>query len=354
MLQPTGIPAYRDGTFIALPNVHDRSGARLQRRQLPGRGARARPAAGLCTCAHGLAPRVVLVAAAMMIAALANGLRVALIGVLATTTSGRRCTARSTCCTGCSSPAIGHVALFVGLWLLGSTRTARRGGAPAGRPAVAAPRRRGRRRRDRRACALALAARDLAARRDAGAGAAGGALDGLPAVLGPWHADPCATPPTPRLVAGRGSAAESSLPGRRRDVDRPGRVLRAQRQSHEVISFRSADLHRAAVNGDGPGGRRRHARRQRGHVDGRARYRGSRSSGTRSTARRDAALRRQAADAVARRSAAGGPTAPSSSLSRPSAIGRPRRDDPLRGAGRARAARPRRARPLPAGAVDQG
>ena len=118
--------------------------------------------------------RAVLIAAALLIAAAANSLRVAMIGALVYYDLGAPLHGPAHVLHGLFVSAIGHVALFVGLWLLGSReqRAAADAPAAASRHAAAhaaAPTVAGADRRQR----PALAARDLDARRDAGAGGAG-------------------------------------------------------------------------------------------------------------------------------------------------------------------------------------
>jgi EpsI family protein len=246
MLQAIGIPAYGRGTFVELPTM---------------RIEVARACSGvnylIAVLALGLPlaylylrswwRRAVLIVAALLIAAAANSLRVAMIGAMVYYDLGAPLHGPAHVLHGLFVSAIGHVALFVGLWLLGSRERHAAAETPAGRPdtfaAHATPR-----------LSPALIAGSallwlpviwmhaampapVALVRE---------LDGLPAALGPWHADPFATPPTP----GWWPAADQQLNRRYRDgetmVDLYVGYFEQQRQSHEVMTFLSADLHRAA------------------------------------------------------------------------------------------------------------
>jgi EpsI family protein len=80
------------------------------------------------------------------------------------------------------------------------------------------------------------------------------ALDRLPAALGPWQTDPYITPATPAWWP----VADQQLNRRYRDgdatVDLHVGYFERQRQSHEVVTFLSADLHRGARRIELPGG----------------------------------------------------------------------------------------------------
>jgi EpsI family protein len=230
MLQAIGIPAYGRGTFVELPTM---------------RIEVARACSGvnylIAVLALGLPlaylylrswwRRAVLIAAALLIAAAANSLRVAMIGAMVYYDLG--------------APLHGPAHVLHGLF--GSRERRAAAETPAGRPdtfAVHAT--------PRLSPALiagsallwlpviwmhAAMPAPVALVRE---------LDGLPAALGPWHADPFATPPTP----GWWPAADQQLNRRYRDgetvVDLYVGYFEQQRQSHEVMTFLSADLHRAA------------------------------------------------------------------------------------------------------------
>jgi EpsI family protein len=72
------------------------------------------------------------------------------------------------------------------------------------------------------------------------------ALERLPATLGPWSADPFSTPAAPPWWP----AADEQLSRRYRagddSIDLFVGYFERQRQSHEVMTFHSADLHRGA------------------------------------------------------------------------------------------------------------
>jgi EpsI family protein len=246
MLQAIGIPAHGRGTFIELPTL---------------RIEVARACSGvnylIAVLALGLPlaylylrswwRRAVLIATALLIAAAANSLRVAMIGALVYYDLGAPLHGPAHVLHGLFVSAIGHVALFVGLWVLGS-RDQR---AAADAPAAARP------------SPAAHASPRLSPALIAGSAlvwvpviwmhaampapvALVSQLDRLPAALGPWLADPFATPATP----GWWPAADRQLNRRYRagdaTVDLYVGYFEQQRQSHEVMTFLSADLHRAA------------------------------------------------------------------------------------------------------------
>jgi EpsI family protein len=247
MLDLVGIPAYREGTFIALPTLTLEV---------------ARACSGVnylvAVLALGLplgylylrSPwrRVALLVSAMLIAALSNSLRVALIGVLVHLDIGAALHGPGHTLHGLFVSGIGHVVLFVGLAILRrgeraddppAATTASPG--PAGQPVTVrslAP---------AFVCAAVFAAvAGLTAWREPMPIALVAALDRLPARLGEWTADPYATPaPLPWW-----HGADADL---RRTYHRGGRAVDVhvvyfptQRQSQEVVTYRASELHRDA------------------------------------------------------------------------------------------------------------
>jgi EpsI family protein len=244
MLQALGIPAYGRGTFIELPTLTIEV---------------ARACSGvnylIAVLALGLPlaylylrswwRRAVLILSALLIAAFANSLRVAMIGALVYFDLGAPLHGPAHVLHGLFVSAIGHVALFVGLWLLtprgeaaAPTAAAPIAGTPAGAPALSP--------------ALMLGTAIVWLPVVWGYAAMPApvtlvtALERLPATLGPWDADPYATPVAPPWWP----AADQQLSRRYRagddTVDLFVGYFERQRQSHEVMTFRSAELHRGA------------------------------------------------------------------------------------------------------------
>ncbi len=271
LLHTIGVPAFREGTFITLPNM-----------QLEV----ARVCSGVnylvAVIALGLPlgyvflrsnwRRALLLAMAVVVAALSNGLRVALICTLAYYDVGSPLHGPFHMLHGLFVAGVGYVVLFAGLRLLAPR--ARRDtepilpGAPA--PGVSMNR--------RRAVSLIPAVvlgavftlmGSSAIARESTPVPAHAALRVFPESLGPWTADP----PVARLPASTPSAtrhaAAEGFPGadvevvrrfRRADgavVDLYLGYFAAQHQGKEMVTYRSDDLHRRAtllqVSGGGGG-----------------------------------------------------------------------------------------------------
>lgn len=249
MLHAAGIPAYRDGTVIALSNItlevaRQCSGVNYLIAVL----ALALPLAWLRL--EGWWRRAALIGSATAIAALANGVRVALIGALAYWEIGSPLHGPFHMLHGLFVAGIGYVALFAGLNILEAQQmtSAGRRAQPAAAPAPA-----GRvlwRVRDAWALAIVLWTLTIV-------GTAPGStpvalampLDDFPQHLGAWttasgtgdtFADPNAW-----------SEADHHLvrfftrDGQRARVD--VWYYESQTQSREIISFRTDGLHRQAV-----------------------------------------------------------------------------------------------------------
>jgi EpsI family protein len=261
MLDLVGVPAYREGTLIALPNLTLEV---------------ARACSGVnylvAVLALGLplgylylrAPwrRVVLLLSALAIAAVSNSLRVALIGILVYFDVGAPLHGPAHVLHGLFVSGIGHVTLFIGLSILmrSERREARQAKAAAdlvapsaetpAPPRIApAP--------ARLAPVLVLVAvfwatAGLAAWRQPSPIALTAALDRLPAVLGGWTADPYSTPAA--LPWWTGADAELRRTYRHGDRVTDVHVLyyESQRQSREVVTYRAADIHRGARVIDAP------------------------------------------------------------------------------------------------------
>jgi EpsI family protein len=247
MLDLVGVPAYREGTFITLPNL------RLEV---------ARACSGVnylvAVLALGLplgylylrSPwrRVVLLVSALLVAALSNSLRVALIGVLVYFDLGAPLHGPGHVLHGLFVSAMGHVVLFGGLAILRRGERTDEAQTPVSGavPAVGSPPAGLRFAPVLLALATFWAVAGLTTWREPRPVALIGALDRLPATLGPWTADPYAAPAA--LPWWTGAETELRRTYRRGDraVDVHLNYFPSQRQSHEVVTHRASELHRAA------------------------------------------------------------------------------------------------------------
>jgi EpsI family protein len=261
LLHLIGVPAFREGTFITLPNMHIEV---------------ARVCSGVnylvAVVALGLPlgyvflrsnwRRALLLAMAVVVAALSNGLRVALICTLAYYDVGSPLHGPFHVLHGLFVAGVGYVVLFAGLRLLaprdglGHEPSSPGGQAPAAsmsgmRTVSLVP-------------AMVLGAVFMlmgssAIARESTPVPANAALSAFPNSLGAWTADP----PVARLAASTllatKNAAAESFPGadveivrrfRRADgavVDLYLGYFAAQHQRKEMVTYRSADLHRRAT-----------------------------------------------------------------------------------------------------------
>jgi len=254
LISAVGIPAVRDGVFLRLPGITLEV---------------ARACSGInyliAVLALGLPltylaipsvwRRVGLIATALVVAALSNGLRVALIGVLAYYDVGSPLHGPGHVLHGLFVAGIGHAVLLIGVaWARRSETRAAVDGASA--PASGAPPARLPWVWAAVAAALFLAAPAASARGSVTVPLAS-PLDTLPRELGTWYVDPFAPPP----AAGPWWQPDVALSRRYRTSD--GRAIdlyvgyyQAQRQDRELVSFRTSDLHRTATRveilGHGP------------------------------------------------------------------------------------------------------
>jgi EpsI family protein len=256
MLRAVGIPAHREGTIISLPNVTiEVARACSGVNYLVAVLALGLPVAYLYV--DGLLRRAALIGFAVVIAAVSNSLRVALIGGLAYLEIGSPLHGPFHVLHGLFVAMIGYVALFVGLRWLG--RAARPGTAltssRAAWPRLSAP----------------LAVSVIAALAGLGivsvvqrpvAVALIAPLDALPLELGRWSGRPVsAAIDAPSAKWWRGSDATLQRRYLRADgaeADVFIGYFEMQRQGKELVSFLSAPLHEAAspLPIDLPGGGR--------------------------------------------------------------------------------------------------
>jgi EpsI family protein len=249
LLHLTGIPALRDGTFISMPNLQ----IEVARACSGINYLVAVVALGLPLAYLRLATfkrRFLLVASAVTIAALANGLRVALIGLLAHYDVGSPLHGPFHVLHGLFVAGIGQVVLFSLVGFLARNEQRRAGTVDAAPAATLPPL--SARRPARLAPALALlfvvwaVAGVTAADRPRPVPLAAG-LDTLPAFLGPWAAEPSAPtgldwwPTADARLTRRYRTASGDV------ADVQVAYFSAQAQAHEVVSYRAGPLHRQAT-----------------------------------------------------------------------------------------------------------
>ncbi len=248
LLHLIGVPAFREGTFITLPTMQIEvarvcSGVNY----LVAVVALGLPLGYLFLRGNGR--RLLLLAIAVVVAALSNGLRVALICTLAYYDVGSPLHGPFHVLHGLFVAGVGYVVLFAGLRVL-APREGRTDSSPSPGPAIAG------RRAVSLTPALVLGAvfalmGSSAIAREATPVPANGALTAFPESLGPWTADP--------PLAGRRAAATDTFPGADTEIVRRYRrsdgavvdlylgYFAALRQRKELVTYRSADLHRRAT-----------------------------------------------------------------------------------------------------------
>jgi EpsI family protein len=246
LMQAVNVPAYREGTIIALPNVVlEVARACSGVNYLVAVLALALPLALLRL--HDWWRRVVLVVSAIVISALANGARVALIGVLAYLEIGSPLHGPFHVLHGLFVAGIGYVVLFAGLYWLESPEDAH--AAPVPFSSAAAGREPW---RVSDALALALvfwAVVFVGVSPSPVPVALAQPLAQLPLSLGDWTAGPAGPAgddvPTPTTAW---TDADDHL--HRQYFGPAGQAaavdiwyFAAQRQSREVVSFKVAELH---------------------------------------------------------------------------------------------------------------
>lgn len=256
LMQAIGVPVFREATIIVLPNLvievaRECSGVNYLIAVL----ALALPMAFLRL--HQAWRRVVLIGSALIVAGLANSLRVALIGTLAYYDVGSPLHGPFHVLHGLFVAGIGFVVIFVGLRLLeedGSGRSPMRGrGSPAG-DKLALPAW-----RIRDAAGLATVFWTLAfvgVAPQAQEVSLARPLEALPMHLGRWTAESsdlsAELKPVPTVIASAWSHAHRKLERLyRSDSGDVARVevyyFAVQSQGREIISDASAALHRAAT-----------------------------------------------------------------------------------------------------------
>ena len=250
LMHAVGVPAFREGTVIGLPGLTIEV---------------ARACSGVnylvAVLALGLplsyvylrAPwrRVLLLGSALVIAALSNGLRVALIGVLAYLEIGSPLHGPFHMLHGLFVAGIGYVVLFAGLRLLSAPHDVET--APAERPTSGPGVPFFGRASVRAAMALAAVFTVGGASGFSSAPeevALDAALDHFPERLGAWVADKHSTVDRSAADIWPGADAELARRYRRADgltIDVYVAYFASQRQSKEIVSFRTASLHRRAT-----------------------------------------------------------------------------------------------------------
>jgi EpsI family protein len=245
LMHTVGVPAYREGTVIALPNaVIEVARACSGVNYLIGVLALAVPLVFIRLETKWR--RVLLVASAMVISALANGLRVALIGVLAYLDIGSPLHGPFHVLHGLFVAGIGYIALFVGLSFLENGERSRM------KRAVTSGPERGRARLSNPIdlCGLASVFWVLVFVGLAPASvpvALATSLHLLPAELGAWRSEPALTdPPTDAWTQAHDHFRREfrSQTGTMAVVD--VWYFAEQRQNREVVNYKVASLHRRA------------------------------------------------------------------------------------------------------------
>jgi exosortase len=243
LLNLIGVAAYREDNFIALPNIT----LEVARACSGVNYLVAVVAVGLPVSfvyLTGVWRRALLLVFAVIVAALSNGLRIALIGVLAYLDIGSPLHGPAHLLHGLFVSAGGYLCLFGGVSLL-TPRTSLRGDEAAGRndahaarvpwrPAIVAM--------------LVFVVAGTSAWADGPAPVKLTASLALPSRLGPWTVDSAADDPV--RPASWWPATDVSLARRYRHGDRIISVFvgyfERQLPDRELASFRNADLHRLA------------------------------------------------------------------------------------------------------------
>ena len=245
LMRAIGVPAYRDGVMIALPNVLlEVARACSGVNYLVAVVALALPLALLRLGTWGR--RVALVAGSLVIAALANGVRVALIGTLAYYEVGSPLHGPFHMLHGLFVAGVGYAALFAGLHLLEPRATSAALTSVEAPSAAAAGR--------WRLVDVSVAAALLWAVAVIGVTPAPRTSSSLPLArldtqLGQWYAEPVRVQPQGAALPWRD--ADDRLSRRYRSMTGQVAIVdvwyfATQRQNHEAVSFATADLHRVA------------------------------------------------------------------------------------------------------------
>ncbi len=243
VLQTLGIPANRDGTVIALPTMIIEVGRACSGvNYLVAVVALGLPLAYLYLPT--LWRRTTLVVSAVVIAAVSNGLRVALIGILAYLDIGSPLHGPLHVLHGLFVAAAGYLVIFAGLWLL-MPRSPVVAAEVRGQPTPVAIRRLPRLELIAITVAFCAMGAGLLARPSRPV-LLGSGFERLPTRLGQWHGEfsvavDDAAPIWP--------AADTQFRQRYRSpggavIDVHLSHFESQRQTRELVSFRTADLHR--------------------------------------------------------------------------------------------------------------
>lgn len=243
VLQAVGVPATRDGTLIALPTIIIEVGRACSGvNYLVAVVALALPLAYLYL--PGVWRRAVLVVSAVAVAAISNGLRVALIGILAYLDIGSPLHGPFHVLHGLFVAAAGYVVIFAGLWVLTPRTAGMKPAAPRAERSLS-PRRLPRLELLAVTVLLGVMGTGVVAREARPIRLANGA-EPLPIRLGQWRGE----------FSAAMDAAAPLWPGADTQFSRRYRAARgavvdvhishfeSQRQSRELVSFRTADLHR--------------------------------------------------------------------------------------------------------------
>jgi EpsI family protein len=250
LIRAVGIPAFREGNVIALPNLTlEVARACSGVNYLVAVIALGLPLAYLKL--RSPLRRIVLLISAVAVAAASNALRVALIGVLAHLEIGSPLHGPMHVLHGLFVAGIGYVVLFAGLHFLAEPDTAgtapRREGRAEPRVAPRGPR------TSRTALALVVLFVVIGSTMHARAPRAvalNGSLESFPATLGAWYTDPAEALTAGRVLHWPGADAELRRSYRRADgavVDLYIAYFAYQQRSRQIASHQSAELHGRAT-----------------------------------------------------------------------------------------------------------
>ena len=252
LMHAAGVPALREGTFITLPNVlievaRECSGVNYLVAVL----ALALPMAVLRL--DTLWRRALLMCGALVIAASANGFRVALIGALAYHEVGTPLHGPFHILNGLFVSAVGFIALFLGLHILQTPPAPNAAANKTNDPPRHMPSGRW---RVRDACGLALLFWTLVfvgLAPDASPVALAQPLDAVSQTLGAWSVDPfgqAIADPVPSLSAWKDADDHLRRHYNRADGHRATIDIwyfKTQSQRREIVGTRVADLHRLSL-----------------------------------------------------------------------------------------------------------
>jgi len=244
MLHVVGVPAFREGTFLYLPNITlEVARACSGVNYLIAILALGVPLAYLYLSSNGR--RLLLVTSAIAVAALSNSLRVAMIGVLAYLDVGSPLHGPAHVLHGLFVSGIGYVVLFAGLRLLARGDRQSPGATPVARPPIDRTTSNGVAGRAAALAAAFLIVAFLPMRIVAAPVPAGRPLAALPDRLGDWIAEPLAGPGETWWHGADDEVFKRYRSGSGLVVDVSVAYFASQSQGRELTSHYGEPLHRA-------------------------------------------------------------------------------------------------------------